>query len=82
MGSWDVGWVGEAPGVGRDISTLRARALSLSEKESSNQRKLTFLLKKTYEWSCWLINICKHDHLKKMTKFMVAHKCSTVCVHN
>lgn len=46
MGSWAIGWVGEALGVGRNISTLRARTPSLFEKESSNQNKNSLFAEK------------------------------------
>lgn len=44
--SWVIGWVGEAPGVGSEVSPFRAQILPLFEKESSNQRKTDFFF-------CW-----------------------------
>lgn len=46
MGSWAIGWVEKAPGAGRGIGALKAWTLLLFEKEGSNQRQTTFLLKK------------------------------------
>lgn len=45
MGSWAIGWVGEALGVGRDISALGAWMLSLRRRVATKE-KLRFLLKK------------------------------------
>lgn len=45
MGSWAIGWVGEALGVGRDISALGAWTLSLRRRVATKE-KLRFLLKK------------------------------------
>lgn len=65
------------PMVGKDISDLRAQTLSLFEKEGSYQRKLN-----VFAGSCCLISICKNGHLKKLSKFIVARRCSVACVRN
>lgn len=45
MGSWAIGCVGEALGVGRDISALGVWTLSL-RRRAATKEKLSFLLKK------------------------------------